>query len=92
MATNLDVDVAAIEELMAEGGFKSKREAVDAAIREALAYRRQLKSIGFLGTIDFKPVVVEQQATQQTVSGVSGITGKSGIGGMAGGNHLGRGR
>jgi hypothetical protein len=55
MATNLDVDIAAIEELMQLGSFRSKREAVDAAVREAIAYRRQLRSLDFLGTIDFQP-------------------------------------
>lgn len=54
MATNLDVDIQAIEELMRLGGFRSKREAVDAAVKEAIAYRRQLKSLDFLGTIDFQ--------------------------------------
>ena len=53
MATNLDVDIQAIEELMTLGSFRSKREAVDAAVREAIAYRKQLKSLDFLGTIDF---------------------------------------
>ncbi len=53
MATNLDVDIAALEQLMELGGYSTKREAVDAAVREALAYRRQLKAIEALGTIDF---------------------------------------
>lgn len=53
MATNLDVDINAIEVLMDLGGFRSKREAVDAAVAEAIAYRKQLKSLDFLGTIDF---------------------------------------
>jgi hypothetical protein len=53
MATNLDVDIAAIEALMLLGKYKSKREAVDAAVAEAILYRRQLKTVGFLGTIDF---------------------------------------
>lgn len=53
MATNLDVDIAAIETLMDMGGFRSKREAVDAAVAEAIAYRKQLKSLDFLATIDF---------------------------------------
>jgi hypothetical protein len=53
MATNLDVDIQAIEDLMRLAGFKSKREAVDAAVAEAISYRRQLKSLEFLGTIDF---------------------------------------
>jgi Arc/MetJ family transcription regulator len=55
MATNLDIDIAAVEELMRVGGFKSKREAVDAAVREATAFRRQLKTLDFLGTIEFHP-------------------------------------
>lgn len=54
MATNLDVDISAIEELMKLGRFRSKREAVDAAVQEAIAYRRQLKALDFLGTIDFQ--------------------------------------
>ena len=54
MATNLDVDIAAIEELMRLGRFRSKREAVDAAVQEAIAYRKQLKAMDFLGTIDFQ--------------------------------------
>lgn len=53
MATNLDVDGAALEELMRLGGFRSKREAVDAAVREAIQHRRQLRSLKALGTIDF---------------------------------------
>ncbi|HYE06543.1 MAG TPA: type II toxin-antitoxin system VapB family antitoxin [Planctomycetota bacterium] len=52
MATNLDVDIAAIESLMVLGGFKSKREAVDAAIREAISWRQQLKALDALGTLD----------------------------------------
>lgn len=55
MATNLDVDITAIEELMRLGAFKSKREAVDAAVAEAIAYRRQLTALDFLATIDFTP-------------------------------------
>ncbi len=53
MATNLDVDIAAIERLMALGRYKSKREAVDAAVAEAIAWRTQLKALDLLGTIEF---------------------------------------
>lgn len=53
MATNLDVDIRAIEMLMQLGNFRSKREAVDAAVAEAISYRKQLKALEFLGTIDF---------------------------------------
>ena len=54
MATNLDVDIPALEELMRIGNFRSKREAVDAAVQEAISYRKQLKAMDFLGTIDFQ--------------------------------------
>jgi hypothetical protein len=64
MATNLDVDIAAIEELMRLGSFRSKREAVDAAVAEALAYRRQLKAIAFLGTIDFAAQAIPAPAPE----------------------------
>lgn len=53
MATNLDVDLVTLDELVRLGGFKSKREAVDAAVREAVAYRQQLRSLDVLGTIEF---------------------------------------
>jgi Arc/MetJ family transcription regulator len=54
MATNLDLDQAALGELIQLGGFRSKREAVDAAVREAIAWRRQLKALDALGTIEFR--------------------------------------
>ena len=53
MATNLDVNIELIEQLMRIGGFKSS-EAVDAAVAESLAWRRQLKACEYLGTIDFR--------------------------------------
>jgi len=55
MATNLDVDLDALDELVQLGNFRSKREAVDAAVREAIAFRKQLRSLDVLGTIEFLP-------------------------------------
>ena len=63
MATNLDVDIHAIEILMQLGNFRSKREAVDAAVAEAISYRKQLKALEFLGTIDFTTHVAANSAT-----------------------------
>lgn len=63
MATNLDVDIRAIESLMQLGSFRSKREAVDAAVAEAIAYRKQLKALEFLGTIDFTTQLAAGPAT-----------------------------
>ncbi len=56
MATNLDIDLEAVTELMRLGHFRSKRQAVDQAVQEALAYRRQLAARDFLGTIEFQGV------------------------------------
>jgi Arc/MetJ family transcription regulator len=56
MATNLDIDLEAVTELMRLGQFRSKRQAVDQAVREAIAYRKQLAVRDFLGTIEFHGV------------------------------------
>ncbi len=56
MATNLDIDLAAVDTLIRLGGYRSKREAVDAAVSEAIAFRQQLKTLDALGTIDFMPL------------------------------------
>lgn len=63
MATNLDVDISAIEALMQLGNFRSKREAVDAAVAEAISYRKQLKALEFLGTIDFTAQLAANPST-----------------------------
>lgn len=64
MATNLDVDIRAIESLMQLGDFRSKREAVDAAVAEAISYRKQLKALEFLGTIDFTAQLATSPSTE----------------------------
>ena len=45
MRTNIEIDDAVITELMAELGVKTKREAVDFALRDTLRAKRQLKAI-----------------------------------------------
>lgn len=60
MATNLDVDLAALDELVRIGRFRSKREAVDAAVQEAIRYRQQLQAVEFFGTIEFVSRVVPE--------------------------------
>jgi hypothetical protein len=37
------------------GGFRTEREAINAALREFLRYRRQLDVIRHFGTIDMDP-------------------------------------
>lgn len=55
MPTNLHLDDAALAELLALGGFKTKREAVDTAIREHLLYLKRVRTLEAIGTIDFDP-------------------------------------
>ena len=55
MATNLDLDPALVEEVVAVGGWKTKREAVTAALREYVARRRQARITSLFGTVDFDP-------------------------------------
>jgi Arc/MetJ family transcription regulator len=45
MRTNIEIDDAILAELMAELGIKTKREAVDFALRDTLRAKRQLRAI-----------------------------------------------
>jgi Arc/MetJ family transcription regulator len=45
MRTNIEIDDEVLAELMKELGIKTKREAVDFALRDTLRARRQLKAL-----------------------------------------------
>lgn len=55
MATNLDLDPALVEEAVAIGGRRTKKEAVTEALEEYIARRRQARMTGLFGTIDYDP-------------------------------------
>jgi hypothetical protein len=55
VATNLDLDPALVDEAVAVGGRRSKKETVTEALREYIARRRQVKVEGLFGTIDYDP-------------------------------------
>ena len=55
MATNLDLDPALIDEAVAVGGARTKKEAVTAALREYIARRRQVEIVRLFGSIDVDP-------------------------------------
>lgn len=55
MATNLDLDPALVEEAVAVGGRRTKKEAVTEALKEYIARRRQVRVADLFGTIDFDP-------------------------------------
>jgi Arc/MetJ family transcription regulator len=57
MRTNIDIDPAKIAEFMKRKGIKTKREAIDRALDDALrlarqADIRQLRGIGWEGDLD----------------------------------------
>jgi Arc/MetJ family transcription regulator len=55
MATNLDLDPALVEEAVAIGGSRTKKEAVTEALKEYIARRRQAQISRLFGTIDYDP-------------------------------------
>ena len=55
MATNLDLDPALIDEAVAVGGARTKKEAVTAALREYIARRRQVEIVRLFGSIAVDP-------------------------------------
>lgn len=53
MATNLHIDTEKLDQLVQAGKFRTKRDAVNTAIDEALRYRKQLKILDLFGTVDY---------------------------------------
>lgn len=54
MPTNLAIDDKLLEEAQELGGFRTKRETVNDALREYVERRRQMKIIDLFGTIEFE--------------------------------------
>lgn len=55
MPTNLDLNDRMILEAQKLGGFKSKKQAVNAALAEFVRRHRQAGIIKLFGTVDFDP-------------------------------------
>jgi len=55
MATNLDLDPALVDEAVAVGGLRTKKETVTEALREFIARRNQAKVTNLFGTVDYDP-------------------------------------
>ncbi|MGH9407976.1 MAG: type II toxin-antitoxin system VapB family antitoxin [Vicinamibacterales bacterium] len=53
MATNLDLDPKLVEEAVAAGECRTKKEAVTEALKEYIARRRQARVADLFGTIEF---------------------------------------
>jgi hypothetical protein len=55
MATNLAIDDRLIDEARRVGNYRTKKEAVTAALDEFIRRRKQLEILDHFGTIDFDP-------------------------------------
>jgi Arc/MetJ family transcription regulator len=55
MATNLDIDDRLLSEALAVGGYKTKRQTVNEALREFIQRRQRLELVKLFGTIDYDP-------------------------------------
>ena len=55
MPTNLNLDDALIAEAVRLGHHTSKREAVDAALQEYVAFLKRVDAIQRFGTVEFDP-------------------------------------
>lgn len=55
MATNLAIDDELLDKALSVGGFKTKRETVNQALREFIARRHRLELVDLFGTIDYDP-------------------------------------
>jgi Arc/MetJ family transcription regulator len=55
MATNLAIDNTLIDEALALGGFKTKKDTVNTALREFINRRKQLEITELFGKFDPDP-------------------------------------
>ena len=55
MATNLDLDPALVEEAVAVGGRRTKKDAVTEALQEYIARRRQAQITRLFGDVEYEP-------------------------------------
>lgn len=53
MATNLQIDNNLMQEALRLGGHRTKRAVVEAALREYVQHRKQIKILGLFGTIEY---------------------------------------
>lgn len=53
MATNLNIDMSLLKEVFEIGHFKTKREAVNVALKEYIQKHQQKELLKFINKIDF---------------------------------------
>ncbi|MBT3785980.1 type II toxin-antitoxin system VapB family antitoxin [bacterium] len=55
MPSNLSIDDKLLQEALSIGGFRTKKETVNTALREFIKRRKQLEIIDLFGTLDPDP-------------------------------------
>lgn len=55
MATNLAIDDKLLNQALGMGGYKTKRETVNEALREFIQRRQRLELIKLFGKVDYDP-------------------------------------
>ena len=53
MASNIDFDQNLLSEVKELGGFKYKKDALNAALKEYVERHKQMKIISLFGTVDY---------------------------------------
>lgn len=66
MATNLAIDPQLLEEALHIGGLRTKKETVNAALREFVSRRKQQRIVKLFGTIDFDPAYDYKRARRRS--------------------------
>jgi Arc/MetJ family transcription regulator len=65
MPTNLAIDDALLLEALRVGGRTTKRETVNDALREYIAYRKRLKATESFGSFDLDPTYDYKKARRK---------------------------
>lgn len=68
MPSNLAIDDQLLDEALSVGGMRTKRETVNAALREFIQRRRLLETVAGFGTVDFDPSYDYKKARQDSTA------------------------
>jgi Arc/MetJ family transcription regulator len=65
MTTNLEIDQTLLQEAFTLGDYQTEQAVVEAALREYVQRRKQLKVLELFGAIDYDPEYDYKQHRQQ---------------------------
>jgi len=55
MPTNLAIDDSLLDQALSVGGYRTKRETVNEALREFIQRRKRLELLNLLGKVEYDP-------------------------------------